>query len=386
MASAASSAATSTVPAAAAAPACRSWASIVRGAEQASGRPAAGTPAVVDGGAVPAPGPLECVPAASTASKALPATEPERRMLCPAVKGMRLCQCSGRVLAVLRNHGWIEPLEPIDHPATSKNSGHVYVASHDIEGGISLQPGDQVRFYLYVDAQGLGAEACCLTSRATVAAWPSTFYPDAKEFVPAGASLWTSALSAYAEEFVPGGLSSMNADAPEFAPSAEESAPAGVQGSMSARAPEFVPSAAVPGVPVVDSSAPAALGGLDRSEINAAYFSDSDDDSEDEGAEAGDEASSRWSEGDGPLADSELEEEDVETEEALTSTEEDEVEVDDELDVVVMCAPLKATQWRAPSPDGSTSAGEESEDEDVAVSPRLCAFRAPPGLSLLAVQ
>mmetsp|Transcript_56251 Transcript_56251/g.164378 ORF Transcript_56251/g.164378 Transcript_56251/m.164378 type:complete len:277 (-) Transcript_56251:146-976(-) len=217
---------------------------------------------------------------------------------------------------------------------------------------------------------------------------PSTLSAGATEFVPTGIAARTCGLSVTAEEFVP----SMSADAEEFVPSmsadAEEFTPHCGPSSMSCDAPEFVPQvqATSPAPWLVSShmkSGPSSatagvLGsrGLDVWKINAAYFSDSDDDSEDEGAEGGDEASSQCSEGEHSIIGSEG---DLCQQEDFPS-----VEVDDELDVVVMCAPLKAGGPRATSPDGSTSAGEsDSEEELPGGRAPLCSFRMPPGLSVL---
>jgi len=56
--------------------------------------------------------------------------------------------------------GWIRPIEEIDHPSCRWNKGNVYLAAGDVRKGIKLEPGDSVRFSLYVDGKGLGAEDC----------------------------------------------------------------------------------------------------------------------------------------------------------------------------------------------------------------------------------
>mmetsp|Transcript_112904 Transcript_112904/g.299957 ORF Transcript_112904/g.299957 Transcript_112904/m.299957 type:complete len:391 (-) Transcript_112904:35-1207(-) len=367
----------------------KSWAQMVKGAECAK-KPAdvaaPGAPSVKAAAAPKADERSEC-----TETKVDDLKADDRKPLVPAIKGTMLCKCKGQVLQMMGHYGWIAPLERIDHSVgLSKNEGHAYVNSKDIEGGIMLGPGDLVSFYLYVDAQGLGAEAVCLTSRAV-----SSGYRPFGSF----------SFSAAAAEFVPTtstGMPSMSADAAEFVP-----AIGGFSG-MSPNAPEFVPAVSVPEalqptptephseVEVADSIRAGAVGFGAAStsvlEINAAYFSESG--SEDDGVEAGDEAFSSIA-GDDEQSGSDGDEEEESGELAgfeepcsPTGEYEGDVEVDAELDVVVMCAPLKARRYGAPMSDGSTSAGGESDSEDelLAVSAPLCQPRVPPGLSVLAAQ
>lgn len=56
--------------------------------------------------------------------------------------------------------GWVHPIEEIDHPSCRWNRGDIYISEKDICEGVTLEPGDSVVFYLYVDAKGLGAENC----------------------------------------------------------------------------------------------------------------------------------------------------------------------------------------------------------------------------------
>merc|ERR1712110_312614 len=55
--------------------------------------------------------------------------------------------------------GWIKPDEPVDHKDAGRHSSKIYVHSKDLpEGVTSLEKGAKVRFQLYADADGLGAE------------------------------------------------------------------------------------------------------------------------------------------------------------------------------------------------------------------------------------
>lgn len=264
------------------------------------------------------------------------------KMIVPAIKGTFLCPCSGKVLEMRGHYGWIQALQPIDHAVgLSKNEGHVYVSVKDVKAGVSIVAGDEVSFFLYVDAQGLGAESVSVTARAPVVQSAPTRFSSmsaaAVEFIPAMPQR-TTCLSADASEFVPGGKSDdgrchgMRVEAPEFVP----------------------PSGASVSVPLVGLG----LGGTSFAEVNAGYFAD---DSSDEGSAEEDED----------------EEDDGDSD----------VELDPKLDVVIVRAPLKAWQKFDASPAASTSASDESEPEDaLAGFPLPCGFRPPPGLSLMAAR
>lgn len=64
-----------------------------------------------------------------------------------------------------RAHGWIEPEQPIEHPAAQRHRDRVFVSCRDIEPG--LQVGSRVSFFLYRDNKGLGAAACRARSSST---------------------------------------------------------------------------------------------------------------------------------------------------------------------------------------------------------------------------
>ena len=66
---------------------------------------------------------------------------------------VRTCPCSGILLVMLGNYGWIQAEGDIDHPEASRNGGRVFVHSSDMSS--ACVPGDRVKFYLYVDEQGL---------------------------------------------------------------------------------------------------------------------------------------------------------------------------------------------------------------------------------------
>lgn len=55
------------------------------------------------------------------------------------------------------NFGWITPLEQIAHPLFK---GEIYLSKKDADNPETLVAGVEVMFYVYADAQGLGAEGC----------------------------------------------------------------------------------------------------------------------------------------------------------------------------------------------------------------------------------
>lgn len=94
----------------------------------------------------------------------------------------RLGACRGQVLTMLSHHGWIMPLEAVDHEKARWRRGRVYVSKADVVCGSALAPGDIVGFCLYADDQGLGAEECHLEGHADAAKF--SFSASAPEFVP----------------------------------------------------------------------------------------------------------------------------------------------------------------------------------------------------------
>lgn len=83
-------------------------------------------------------------------------------LLRPAVKGERTCLCSGTLQECKGHYGWIIPDKKIDHAEAKKHRGGVYLDTRDIRPGAPLRKGDEVSFYLFADATGLGAEDCRL--------------------------------------------------------------------------------------------------------------------------------------------------------------------------------------------------------------------------------
>jgi cold shock CspA family protein len=68
----------------------------------------------------------------------------------------------GAVVEWKDKFGWIQPHEEIKHTSAKwtaeKRGGKVYVSMTDLKGCTSLASGQAVRFQVYVDEQGLGAE------------------------------------------------------------------------------------------------------------------------------------------------------------------------------------------------------------------------------------
>lgn len=58
----------------------------------------------------------------------------------------------------MHGHGWIEPERRIHHPAASLHRGQVFLGAADCAPGVRV--GGRVRFLLYSDNSGLGAENC----------------------------------------------------------------------------------------------------------------------------------------------------------------------------------------------------------------------------------
>ncbi|CAD7971245.1 unnamed protein product [Amoebophrya sp. A25] len=67
---------------------------------------------------------------------------------------------AGRVVSWKGNYGWIEALEPIDHPQLDLHQGRIFCHAEDLLGKSKrrLRPGVICEFFLYQDSQGLGAE------------------------------------------------------------------------------------------------------------------------------------------------------------------------------------------------------------------------------------
>ena len=67
---------------------------------------------------------------------------------------------TGKVVAFKGQVGWIEPEHAVNHPKAFAHKGQLYVHSQDVLNGEALPVGTQVRFHLYEDRAGLGAEQC----------------------------------------------------------------------------------------------------------------------------------------------------------------------------------------------------------------------------------
>lgn len=62
----------------------------------------------------------------------------------------------GAVVEWKGNFGWLKPTDPFDHPAAKRREGKIYVSTKDVTGEASLDA--KVKFHIYEDPQGLGAE------------------------------------------------------------------------------------------------------------------------------------------------------------------------------------------------------------------------------------
>jgi len=83
---------------------------------------------------------------------------PMKKSFKPAGRREKTCPCTGFLLVMLGNYGWIEAEGDIDHPEAARNGGRVFVHASDMSK--KCRAGDRVTFYLYCDDQGLGAEDC----------------------------------------------------------------------------------------------------------------------------------------------------------------------------------------------------------------------------------
>lgn len=80
--------------------------------------------------------------------------------LVPGTRGAKRVLCAGEFLVMLGHYGWVMSLQVINHPDITKHAGRIYLKYSDVRPGCELTPGRVVLFYLYVDADGLGAEDC----------------------------------------------------------------------------------------------------------------------------------------------------------------------------------------------------------------------------------
>merc|ERR1719199_634027 len=67
---------------------------------------------------------------------------------------------------MLSHYGWLMVYGNVDDPSVENHGSDVYIHKDDVVDGESLCPGDIVKFYLYVDDMGLGAEMCQVERKA----------------------------------------------------------------------------------------------------------------------------------------------------------------------------------------------------------------------------
>jgi len=348
----------------------------------------------------------------------------------PGKRGERTVLCWGEVLVMLGHYGWIMPFDDIDAPAAKdKTAGRVYLnTKRDLAKGTSLVQGDYVSFYLYADDQGLGAECCKLEK----SYWQgkqekegqkpvvATSFADAAEFVPGVAptrplgqlELASVAMNfrTDADVFVPGvaatrplgqlELASWNLGASEFVPTSDSA----IVSSFCKDVPEFVPAKMhqpfdVPRLPELPQlptctmkhdakefvpatmnvaaqvfvPTPFVAPKMNMFAFNSAFFSDSEDESDDEDSVASNGNAADKESNDGGKESSDDEFEQDKNTECPSSPE-----------AVMLCASIKLSSGDAS--DGSTDSGAES---DASVHSALAkklnfspSLRAPPGLAL----
>jgi len=98
----------------------------------------------------------------------------------PSLRGEHRSQCFGRIVKQHKWHAWVLPLAPIHNSAAWKHGGRIFLNRMDVRKGVSLDAGDIVQFFLYVDHRGLGAEDCILLP--PVCKPPGIFVQSAKPF------------------------------------------------------------------------------------------------------------------------------------------------------------------------------------------------------------
>lgn len=86
--------------------------------------------------------------------------EETKNLVVPGERGSRRVLCTGELLMMLGHYGWIMSLAGIDHPEKNRHGGRIYLKISDVRPGCVLTQGSLVSFYLYADADGLGAEDC----------------------------------------------------------------------------------------------------------------------------------------------------------------------------------------------------------------------------------
>mmetsp|Transcript_42559 Transcript_42559/g.97584 ORF Transcript_42559/g.97584 Transcript_42559/m.97584 type:complete len:394 (+) Transcript_42559:107-1288(+) len=79
----------------------------------------------------------------------------------------------GKVLEWKGKYGWIQAFEALNHAKANKHQGKIFLSMIDVLGADHLDSGDICEFYLFEDADGLGAEQCMKVSDAGVATPPS---------------------------------------------------------------------------------------------------------------------------------------------------------------------------------------------------------------------
>lgn len=68
---------------------------------------------------------------------------------------------TGDLVSWHEGFAWIQPHSELDHPLARKRGGKIYLAKCDLAPGVTLLlPGQLVKFHIYADDSGLGAEEC----------------------------------------------------------------------------------------------------------------------------------------------------------------------------------------------------------------------------------
>jgi len=191
----------------------------------------------------------------------------------PAERGSHLCVCTGQFLVMLGHYGWIMASQDIDHPDADRHGGRIYLRAADLRSGARPKEGDEVTFFIYSDASGLGAEDCYVTGEP---------YPEPSKVKQQVLARWKEdkprchppslakpkRLSAHAHEFVPTVMVplELSAEAFEFVPP-----PPGLGITTRAVAPVVTPDAILAETCVINTMR---------------FFADSDDDFSDDGTES----------------------------------------------------------------------------------------------------
>lgn len=105
---------------------------------------------------VPIDSPTASKPFVKKVAKATPKPKPKAKAI-PGRKRVSETMLTGKVKSWRGGFGFVTPSKPVDHPLFT---GSLFLAKSDVLTPDDVDVGKPVKFYLYTDPQGLGAEEC----------------------------------------------------------------------------------------------------------------------------------------------------------------------------------------------------------------------------------